>query len=169
LIAVNRAVTLIGNGADALYAGDHKWWAAYPDDWQGFQGMRFSINDRATREFGVTKVPQSPAPGLGDKGVTASNNSGFQAVGLAYLLGAVRIVLIGFDMKAAGRGRNHFHPDHQRNTRHNLTNPTPSLYRRWIRAFSGLHGQLRAQGVELVNATRSTALTIPRVSLEDEV
>lgn len=100
---------------------------------------------------------------LGRTGVSASNNSGHQAVNLAYLLGASSIVMLGFDMKAKD-GANHWHPDHRGSA---MTNPNKALYKKWSAAFSRMHEQLQAEGVELLNATRDTALTIPQRSLED--
>jgi len=131
--------------------------------------MRYSINPMACREFGCRRVDTEARTGLGRRGVATGGNSGYQAVNLAYLLGASRVVLIGFDMQGAGPGRNHFHPDHNAGGRHNLTNPTESLYRQWRRRFSEIHEALAEEGVALVNASRETALTIPRVDLEDEI
>lgn len=99
---------------------------------------------------------------MGREGVATCGNSGYQATNLAYLLGAARIGLIGFDMKPGKH--HHFHGDHRGGT---LTNPTDGLYRDWIKGFSEIHEALQAEGVELVNCSRETELTIPRMSLHD--
>ena len=99
--------------------------------------------------------------GLGRQGVATCGNSGYQAVNLAYLLGAKRIGLLGFDMRPKS-GANHFHGDHRGGS---LTNPNAQLYRRWIAGFSELHRLLEAEGVELINCSRETALAIPRADL----
>ena len=161
VIAVNCSVRLCPD-ADALYAGDHKWWAHYRDDWQGFRGLKFSINAQAADEFGVIHVEREKGD-LGKLGVSASNNSGHQAVNLAYLLGASSIVMLGFDMKSSGRA-NHWHRDH---TGTGMTNPNKRNFRDWSEAFTRMHEKLQAEGVDLWNATRDTALTIPERSLED--
>ena len=97
--------------------------------------------------------------GLGRAGVATGGNSGYQAVNLAYLLGAKRIGLIGFDMR--GGEFQHFHGDHGGG----LNNPTPSLFAEWIPRFNDLHRLLAAEGVELINYSRESALTVPRGEL----
>lgn len=101
--------------------------------------------------------------GLGRAGVATCGNSGYQAVNLAYLMGASRICLLGFDMKDKD-GVNHFHGNHRGGT---LTNPNKGLYKQWIACFEKMHELLAAEGVELVNCSRETALKIPRKRLED--
>lgn len=160
VITVNCAIRLCES--DAHYAGDHKWWDFYRDDWKDFRGLRFSINTDAVVEFDCIHVPVEGKRGLGKRGVATCGNSGYQATNLAYLLGARKICLIGFDMKP-GKAH-HFHGDHRGGT---LTNPTTGLYRDWIKGFSELHEALAGEGVELVNCSRNTALTIPRASLDD--
>lgn len=88
-------------------------------------------------------------------------NSGYQAVNLAYLLGARKIVMLGFDMQDRG-GEHHFHGNHRGGT---LTNPGNRLYARWIKGFETIHRLLKEEGVELINCSRRTALTIPRADL----
>lgn len=160
MIAVNCAIRLCPE-ADALYAGDWKWWNFYRDDWRDFAGLRFSLNTDAVRDFGCLQVPTEAREGLGHWGVATYGNSGYQAVNLAYLMGAKRICLVGFDMQAKG-GVNHFHGNHRGAT---LTNPSPRLYGQWIAGFAEGHRQLAAVGVGLVNCSRETALTIPRAPL----
>lgn len=92
-------------------------------------------------------------------------NSGYQAANLAYLLGATKIYLLGFDNKPKG-ANNHWHPDHDRKSYH-LSNPTAHLYKQWAHALSRLHELMAEQGVELINLSRETAHTIPRQTLEE--
>lgn len=146
--------------ADALYACDYAWWATNLTDWAEFRGVKFTWCELAAREFGLCHVPSRKAPGLGRDRVHTGGNSGYQAVNLAYLLGAARIVLLGFDMQKSG-GRSHWHGDHRR-----LNNPTPDLLRRWVENFEALAGELQAEGVEVINCSRQTALRcFPRATL----
>jgi len=78
-------------------------------------------------------------------------------------MGAKRIGLIGFDMKPSGKA-NHFHGNHSGGT---LTNPNANLFKRWIGCFSEIHKLLADEGVKLINCSRETALTIPRMHLND--
>ena len=88
-------------------------------------------------------------------------NSGYQAVGLAYHLKADRIILIGFDMQRTG-GKSHWHGDHPRG----LNNA--DAVHKWPRHFPALAADLREDGVEVVNCTIETALTcFPCADLRD--
>lgn len=88
-------------------------------------------------------------------------NSGYQAIGLAYHLGADRIVLIGYDMQHTN-GRTHWHGDHPSG----LTNAFG--IEKWVKNFSALAKDLKEEGVEVVNCSIETALTcFPRADLRD--
>jgi hypothetical protein len=87
------------------------------------------------------------------------HNSGFQALNLAILLGAARIVLVGFDMRIVD-GRRHFHGDHP----HPLINADP---RRFVPHFERAAASLPV-GVEILNATPGSALTcFPAADLDE--
>lgn len=155
VIAVNCAIRLAPH-AGALYAGDHKWWAHYGADWIDFGGYRLSFNAQACEEFGCIPVPHF---------IGQVKSSGYQAIWCAKLMGAKRIVLLGFDMKAH-RGMNHWHGEHSGGT---LTNPNWRLYAAWKAGIDALHAEFDRDGVVLVNATRQTALSLPRVPLEEVI
>lgn len=94
--------------------------------------------------------------GLGRTRLHFGGNSGYQAVNLAFLFGATRIVLLGFDMQRTD-GKVHFfgiHPYH----RTEADGPTASLLADWANKFNDLAADLKAEGVEVINASRSTAL-----------
>lgn len=80
---------------------------------------------------------------------------------LAYVLGAKKMILLGFDMQETG-GKSHWHGNHPGAlNRH-------SPYKSWIPNFERLARDLRDAGVDVVNATRETALNcFKKVNLED--
>lgn len=83
----------------------------------------------------------------------AGANSGFQAVNLAALAGAAKIVLTGFDMQHTG-GRKHWHADHT----NGLGNP-PATMLSGSAAILDQHAPiLERRGITVLNATRETAL-----------
>ena len=87
-------------------------------------------------------------------------NSGAAAISLAALAGARRIILLGYDCQRTD-GRAHWHGDH----------PAPlgnaGSIAKWPKQFAQVGSYARQRGCEVVNATRSTALTVfPRVPLE---
>jgi hypothetical protein len=90
--------------------------------------------------------------------IHGGGNSGYQAVNLAFLFGAAKIVLLGFDMK----GGSHWHGDHPGA----LNRGVPT--RAFAKAFPALADDLKSEGVEVLNATRDTALEcFPKIDLED--
>lgn len=166
VIAVNDAYKL-APWADALYACDYEWWEHHKDNVP--RGMVcYTWSDRAAREFGLNHIEGrstldvgvhfSTAPGW----IVTGGNSGFQAINLAYLLGARDIVLLGFDMGHDKSDKSHFFGDHP-----------PSLYkaspyRDWIKHFNAAAPEIAAAGVRIVNASRRTALDcFPRCTISE--
>lgn len=86
-------------------------------------------------------------------------NSGAAVLGLAAYWFARRIVLLGYDLQHTG-GKAHWHGDHP-----------PRLgnaggWRDWPDQFRALMPRL--QGIEVINASRETALTLfPRATIEE--
>lgn len=152
VIAINCSIQL-APFADILYACDYAWWAEYRHMWQGFAGLRVTLDKRASEEFGLihADLPKGEPRGSG----------GYQAAFLAHLLGANPIYLLGFDCMPKGPS-NHWHADHGKK----MNNPSDHVYAGWRKSMSRLNGTLQAEGVSLINCTRDTALTIPRQTLE---
>ncbi|HEY5597204.1 MAG TPA: hypothetical protein VIK47_00240, partial [Kiloniellales bacterium] len=87
-------------------------------------------------------------------GLRTGRNGGYQAINLAVHLGARRILLLGYDMRAAADWRTHWFGDH-------ADWPTrASVYETaMLPHFPGLAAALRTAGVETVNCTPGSALT----------
>lgn len=160
VICVNTTVRL-APWSDAMYAGDSTWWRANKNDWQNHQGLKFTINRSAAQEFNLIHVPFRNDPGLGKEILHGGSNSGYQAVNLAYLLGAERICLLGYDMQPT-YGETHWHGDHEK-----TTNPHSGSYKNWRDKFARLHQDLVTEGIPLINCTRETALKVPRMDLDE--
>lgn len=95
-----------------------------------------------------------PGNGLGIKPgqLYSGQNSGHQAIQLAYQKGAARIILLGYDMQHTN-GRTHWHGDHPKG----LTNAEGIAG--WVKHFGPLAKALELEGVEVVNCSPETALT----------
>jgi hypothetical protein len=109
----------------------------------------------AAQQFGLRWIRGEGTAGLGRKHIHWGGNSGFQAINLAYLWGAKRIILLGFDMQVSPAGDSHWfgeHPKHQ-----GFLNPTK--FNSWIRHLETLGRDLSDAGIDVFNATRQTALT----------
>lgn len=138
-----------------MYACDERWWRHHWDDVKGFKGEKWTqVHNEQTRqfaeEFGLKYKPGVGQGGLGREKLHHGSNSGYQAINLAYLFGAARIILLGYDMGATGD--THFFGSHPKG----LFN---GAYKSFVRNFDGLAKDLAAEGVEVINCTRETALT----------
>lgn len=91
-------------------------------------------------------------PGLGKNRLHTGANSGYQAINLAYLFGAKKIILLGFDMKRGPNGETHHHGNHPGVLNRSLPIHT------WLKKFPKLAFDLKTEGVEVINSTRDTSL-----------
>lgn len=158
VIAIKKCIEL-APWSDVVYGCDGPWWRSV----QGlmkFPGLKLAYEPTVCGpEWGIQKV-QIPDPKcnsfLFDKvgTVGAGRNSGFQAVNLAAQFGATRIILLGYDMQ--GEVGAHWYG---RNNWMQANNPDAYSYLNWKRAFEAAAPALRDRGVEVINASRETALT----------
>jgi hypothetical protein len=171
VLAVNDAYKAVP-WADALYAADKAWWQVHrgADD---FEGERFTSHCPGSLEFCDDKtelVKQFSGLTLinARSGKDFSNNpeyihygeqahSGFQAVNLALLKGAARVVLVGFDYRFI-EGKSHFFGDHS----NGLAQFEESKFRLLADAFK------TAPSDRVVNTTPGSRLTAyPQVTLDE--
>ncbi len=164
IIAVNDAYRLLPF-ATILYACDGAWWDKH-NGCPKFDGEKWSshgepgANDKLehAKRYGLTLVRGAHGDvfSTDPARIHYGNNSGFQAINLAMLFGASRIVLVGFNMDHRG----HFfgaHPRPLRNIDHSKS----------VMIFTNAWRHLPA-GVEVINATPDSKLRgFPRMSLED--
>jgi hypothetical protein len=85
----------------------------------------------------------------GDPRKVFGGNSGHGALNIAFLAGAHRILLLGFDMTAA-RGHN-WHADH-------ISHATEVRYGIWISRFREAATELDRRGVEVLNCSPGSSL-----------
>lgn len=128
----------------------------------GFNGESFTINDQNDQshnpnlDYELTRIKSKQSVGLGKEflhyGASGGGNSGFQAVNLAYQLGAKTILLLGFDMCGT-----HYFGDHPQGLVQN------SPYASFIKSFETITDE-----VEIINCSRMTALTcFPKMRIGD--
>jgi hypothetical protein len=146
--------------ADVLYACDAQWWRVHKGVPE-FAGERWTTHEKGASNDKTLLVKQFPNINLaagrsGDRfrldGVVAYGaNSGFQAVNLAILFGATKIILLGFDMHEAG-GKRHFFGSHPKTLRNG------GCFSTWVKNFRTASRHLPV-GVTIINATPDSALT----------
>ena len=158
-IAINTTREL-APWATVLYAADAKWWK-WNKGAQDFQGLRFSVNRDAAKWPGVQILKRGPRQGLSLDPTTLclGQNSGYQAINVAVLMGATKILLLGYDMQRTN-GVAHWHGEHPDKSR--------SAYAEFLRCYPSLLEPLKAAGVTVVNCSRVTALNcFQKIALED--
>ena len=127
-----------------------------------FKGELWTQDLSTASKYGLNKVDGFRGDGLGKDKIHYGANSGYQAINLAYLFGAKNIILLGFDMKLGANKITHWHGNHPMG----LTQDSP--FKTWLKNFPRLANDLKVEGVEVLNATRSTALDcFNKVKLED--
>lgn len=164
LMGINNAY-MITDKLKYHYACDTKWWKRhfkklYPGP------IRYSLkaNDKDEGVAGVTQMKRGERHGLSHKwpAINHGSNSGYQAINLAYLLGYKQIILLGYDMQETN-GVVHWHGLHKEGN-----NPDEKRFQKWRQFFPALAKELKESGVEVLNATRQTALEcFDRIDLED--
>lgn len=102
---------------------------------------------------GLSEVPNALCTG---------SNGGYQAVNLATLAGAAKVLLLGYDMRFPA-GRSHWHGGHPVRT-------AEDLYSTYARSFQSMLPKLTKMGCEVVNCTPDSAIRCFRFStLEAEL
>jgi hypothetical protein len=139
--------------ADVAYAGDTLWWSKHVAvAKKTFQGELWTQDNVAAARYQLHRVRGAPREGLGTYEIHQNGNSGMQAVNLAFLWGAYRILLLGFDMKEGPNGEKHHHPDH----------PRPCVQRQlfgeWIHKARPVAEGLKKHWIQVVNCTPGSAL-----------
>ncbi len=154
-IAIKDAIRL-APCADVLYACDAKWWAHYGPR-LSYTGVRFALQDRAETWAPVLRNTGPIGLETDPSGLRTGKNSGYQAINLAYHLGARRVLLLGYDMRPDAKGRHHWFGGHPYAT-------VDPPYKDFLELFPTLLEPLRAAGVEVVNCTQGSALTCFRMA-----
>ncbi len=153
-IAINTTFQL-APWADVLYACDDRWWSVHYDEVkEKFYGQLWSQDEETRKRQGIRVIRSerkdglSKTPGIIRQGMS----SGYQAMNLAYLAGAKKLLLLGFDCKPGADKRSHWHGDHPAPL--NNSNPFPS----WIKKMETLAVDLAEANVEVVNLTPGSAI-----------
>ena len=161
----------IAPAAEVLYACDNSWWQC-PDPGYGrhalreFCGLLVSGSSHTMRAHHIPHREVSEAVygvNFGDGG-----NSAYQAINIAVMWGAARILLTGVDCARPGQ---HWHGPHSTNNApgtNPIANAREETAKKWIKAFDRVAPLLAARGVEVINCTRETALEcFPRMTIDE--
>jgi len=178
LYGCNLAYQIVPDLA-VLYGCNKGFWGYYWDrGLREHRAEKWTTNKSAAREYGLRWIDEKNRMGLSadPSYVHHGHGSGYTLVNLAYLLGAERIVLLGYDLKYA--------PDYDGKARQVGSSPRhyfgeyPDELQHWPsqKVARGVHYELvdlyrsvAEQGlVEVINCTPDTALDcFPRIDIGD--
>jgi len=136
---------------DLIYGADRRWWSEYRTETEGVR-QRWTQDTWAATAYGLNFIKVRPdRKGLSRdrRFVVSGKNSGYQAIGLAYHFRHSRIILVGYDMKNAGK---HWHGDHPKGWGNSDNCGS------WVNGYGELAEELKKEGIEVLNCTIDTAL-----------
>ena len=163
VIAINNAYAL-APWADVLYFADLDWWQRHREEpaYRAFQGAKATIEPTgfSVDEAGVYLLHNAGELGLSaaPNALATGGNSGHQALNLAVLAGASRVLLLGYDMGHAGE-RTHWHRGHPGRT-------DRAAFGRFRNAAASTVAPLAALGVEVINCSGGALECFPRAPIE---
>lgn len=157
-IAINSSAVL-APFASVLFFTDSGWYEPRRDLVANWAGLVVSMSRTAKRELPdkVKRVqgegdPQAlPGFSRGPHVIQQGRSSGHTALSLAIALGAARVVLLGYDMRYVG-GLEHCHDEYKG------ARDADIYQREFLPCFAGWNEAAHAVGVEVMNATKDSAL-----------
>ncbi len=152
VIAVNNAYKLAPL-ADITYSADYDWFLWHRRNLHSYIGplllMRADLPPLTGCKRVVRRIMHIGGPRLSrDPARIAGWCSGSNALNIAYLAGAERIILLGFDMRPG-----HWHDEHKKET------PPHRYQDRYIPHFEAMADELKNEPVTVLNASPGSAMT----------
>lgn len=161
-IAVNTAY-MAAPFADVFYAGDFLFWKVHHQRMKRERAALWTCDATAAEHFGLNRWKAKNDVGLGETMIHMNGNSGAQAINLAYLFGARKILLLGFTMREID-GKKHFHGDHE------APLVQKQLFAEWLHKMAFVARDAKRLGVDIVNCDKLSAMKCFRFgNLEDEL
>lgn len=153
-IAVNTAYTIVPQ-ADVHYAGDALFWRVHHARMLRVAQPRnyWTVDPGAAERLQLNHWKGVNRNGLGETMVHLNGNSGAQAINLAYLFGARRILVAGMTM-AAPSGMRHFHGDHE------YPLVQSQCFDEWLHKLSAVARDAQRLGVEIINCDPESRATM---------
>lgn len=138
---------------DLAYFGDYLFGKVHMQAMQRTHAGRIvTIAAAAAERWKLFHVKASNKPGLGmGEAINMNGNSGFQALNLAAWLGAKKVALIGFDMRAVD-GKPHYFGQHA------APLVQTQLFEEWCHKARAIAADAKWHGIEVLNATPGSAL-----------
>ena len=149
-IVVNNSYE-IAPWAEVHYFADFHWWTWHKDRpaYQAFPGQRVTIENTGQRlnDPAIHVLRNAGSTGISEKpdAICTGGNSGYQVMNIAFLAGAKKILLLGYDMRFVNK-RAHWHADHP-------TKTAEAAYKTYAARYQRAVPQLDKFGVKVLNCS----------------
>lgn len=164
-IGANAAYKL-GHWIEYVIFGDKKFW-----DWNKKEISHslisqnyIAVNENLIDETDLLVVKRLSLGWVNDRtkrSIAWNCNSGAAAVNLAALLGAKKIILLGFDMKLSFNGNNNWHQYHKVP----IVNP---MFCKFIHRFKYVEKGCKEMNIEVINTNPESELPyFPKMTIEE--
>ena len=166
IIGCNNAFEL-DVAVDVCWSGDMRWLLRNKEKLRHFGGLKLTCVQAQQIPPGIHQLQRGKLNGIekDPRKISWNHNTGASAINVAYHFGAKKIVLLGFDMQHI-EGKNNWHDSHAP-----TWSPAPDVYeKRFLPKFNQIKIDADALGLDIVNATPGSALTLfPIVELKDVI
>ena len=167
-IAINRAYEVVPC-AEVLWWSDARFWRhhregieAHPAAWKATCHLNYAPADNLPEWVTQYRMTETAGFDPDVRCLRSGNNSAYASMHLAAHLGARRLVLLGVDMRHGPAGETHFHDGH------GLPHLQDTLTNYMVPYFGTLAAPLAERGIEVINGSEQSALTVwPRCSIEE--
>lgn len=151
VIAINNQAIDCAPWADVIWGSDFKWWKEHYPAVKDHPGRKFHVLQSQTHEGVETLLQGTPVFDDRPTHISCGGNSGYAALCLAVKLGAARVMLYGYDMRAVNGRMRRFEYSANLNSK--------PRFQHWIPKFDALSIELMTKrGVDVVNCTPGSAL-----------
>ena len=168
VLGVNQAYQIKSCNVPVCFSGDHRWWGWNKKKLLKYEGLLVTCYPKFSSPPGrsivnLNRITKKGIHSASSTEIAWNGNSGGSAVNVAYLLGAKRIVLLGYDMTHA-KGNFNWHDEYPAIKRRGGRWPNP--YRRFLTCWQQIAIDAKSLGLEILNATEGGDLhQFPRVKL----
>lgn len=162
VLAINKAM-FDCPFACILFWTDPRIWQRWAEDIMSHRAPIKVAANKGTYPAPVQKVAVTGRKGFDDRPnhIRSGNNSGYGAINWVAHRRPRRLILLGYDM-AYRDGDSHYHDGY------GVVHYEKTLTDKMLPYFEGLREPLRARGIEVVNASRDSRITVwPRVSIDE--
>jgi hypothetical protein len=161
VIAIKNAYDL-APWADVVYGAGvdvTRWWQVNGDRVvANHAGLRFTLDPLASKWATLLRYGAEHGLSADPSRLALGRNSGYQVINLAVLLGAAKIILLGYDMRVGSR--NNFFEGPMKGPAHK--------YSDWQPFFASIVEPLKQLGVAVINCTPNSALEcFPKMTLAE--